>query len=102
MLYVHTIYIAVGTSTKSLSPTGGQHIIRNTPTDLYQYYQKDWKRFKNHIPGEHNRANVRSAIHKKMEHKPQPNPKVIIITMTFFLQNLSPNREPNVIKVDIL
>lgn len=57
-------------------PTIVQPCIRNTPTDLYQHYQQDWDRFKNLLPGENSRSNVRSAIRKKMERKPQPNKKV--------------------------
>lgn len=53
-------------------------LIRNTPTDLFLFYQKDWERFRNLLPGENSRSSVRAEVHKRMAHQPPPNPKVYV------------------------
>lgn len=64
--------------TRPSSATTASSYIRNTPTDLYQNYQKEWSRFKHLLPGESPRSNERQIIRKRMEtiQKPQPKPKV--------------------------
>lgn len=64
-----------GTATANKRKT---HLIRNTPTDLYQFYQKDWERFRNLLPGENSRSSVRAEVRQRMEHKPPPKPKVYL------------------------
>lgn len=44
-------------------------LIRNTPTDLFQKYQEDWIKFKEFIPGENNRTQLRRSIRRKMQQK---------------------------------
>lgn len=63
---------------RPVSATSASYYIRNTPTDLYQNYQKEWSRFKHLLPGEHPRFNERQVIRKRMEtiQKPHPKPKV--------------------------
>lgn len=63
---------------RAASASTASYYIRNTPTELYQNYQREWSRFRHLLPGEHPRFNERQAIRKKMEsiQKPQPKPKV--------------------------
>lgn len=53
-------------------------LVRNTPTDLYQYYQRDWHRFKQQLPGESSRSSVRQAVRRMMETEPPPKPRVYL------------------------
>ncbi|KAJ6647793.1 hypothetical protein Bhyg_03016 [Pseudolycoriella hygida] len=57
------------------------YFIRNTPTDLYQNYQREWSRFKHLLPGENPRVNERQIVRKRMEtiQKPQPKAKVFVL-----------------------
>lgn len=52
-------------------------IVRNTPTDLYQKYSNDWKKFKSLIPGENSRESVRKSVRAKMQQKEDEQPNVI-------------------------
>lgn len=63
---------------RTASATTASYFIRNTPTDLYQNYQREWSRFKHLLPGEHPRFSERQVIRKRMEtiQKPQAKPKV--------------------------
>ncbi|KAG4066738.1 hypothetical protein HA402_012805 [Bradysia odoriphaga] len=61
--------------------TTPSYYIRNTPTDLYQNYQREWSRFKHLLPGEHPRFSERQVIRKRMEtiQKSQTKPKVFVL-----------------------
>lgn len=74
-------YFNILASKHSIYSSNTHHrYIRNTPTDLYQYYQQNWDKFKKNTPGENSHSTVRQAIRKRMEHiqKPQPKPKVYL------------------------
>lgn len=64
---------ATTTTSKRKTP-----LIRNTPTDLFLFYQKDWNRFRHLLPGENSRSSVRAEVRKRMEHQPPPKPKVYL------------------------
>lgn len=51
-------------------------LVRNTPTDLYQKYKRDWDKFKSYIPGENSRQSVRRSVRAKMHQKVDEPPKV--------------------------
>lgn len=51
-------------------------LVRNTPTDLFQKYQEDWAKFKDFIPGENQRLNIRKSVRKRMQHKDDYDSKV--------------------------
>lgn len=68
---------SVGTAT-TVSKRKNKLIIRNTPTDLFQFYQKGWERFRHLLPGENSRSSVRAEVRKRMEHQPPPKPKVYL------------------------
>jgi len=57
------------------------YYIRNTPTDLYQNYQREWSRFKHQLPGESPRFNERQVVRKRMEtiQKSHAKPKVFVL-----------------------
>lgn len=59
-------------------------LIRNTPTDLYQKYQEDWIKFKNSIPGESSRTQLRRSIRRKMQRKDDDDDaKVSVLYLDF-------------------
>lgn len=65
-----TISSADKTTQKSNGRKCSGKFIRNTPTDLYQKYKEDWARFKNFLPGENSREDVRQAVHRKLRQRP--------------------------------
>lgn len=82
--FVHSIkvsFLCFVAEKHSIYSSNTQHrYIRNTPTDLYQYYQQNWDKFKKNTPGENSHSNIRLAIRKRMEHiqKPQSKSKVYL------------------------
>lgn len=65
-------------STETAATSCRTKLIRNTPTDLYQFYQKDWDRFRKYLPGENSRSSVRAEVRRRMEHQPPQKTKVYL------------------------
>lgn len=66
------------TGTATTATRRKSQLIRNTPTDLFLFYQRDWERFRNLLPGENSRSSVRAEVRRRMEHQPPPKPKVYL------------------------
>lgn len=48
------------------SATRQQRIKTKDPVELYQYYQKEWERFKQNLPGENDHMELRWKIRHKL------------------------------------
>lgn len=65
-------------STETAATKYRTKLIRNTPTDLYQFYQKDWDRFRKYLPGENSRSSVRAEVRRRLEHQAPQKTKVYL------------------------
>lgn len=66
-------------------------LIRNTPTDLYQKYQEDWIKYKNCLPGENSRDDVREVVRKKFQLPTERKPKVRCFNNQFLFNGARTN-----------
>ncbi|XP_055387322.1 uncharacterized protein LOC129615923 [Condylostylus longicornis] len=53
-------------SARTCRTKSARGIKENDPVELYQYYKREWERFKKNFPGENSHSELRSSIKRKL------------------------------------